>query len=62
MVTGRIPVGGDLGRPLLRWRAIRVGRADQGRPLRGVSRLLEGWWKGKEGVAEKGGALYNASY
>ena len=36
-------------------------RATVGR-LRQENRLLEGWWKGKEGVAEKGGALYNASY
>lgn len=36
-------------------------RATAGR-LRQENRLLEGWWKGKEGVAEKGGALYNASY
>lgn len=36
-------------------------RAAVGR-LRQENRLLEGWWKGKEGVAEKGGALYNASY
>ena len=36
-------------------------RATVGR-LRQENRLLEGWWKGEEGVAEKGGALYNASY